>query len=79
MKRMQSGKAVGPDDIPVVIWRWLGERAMDLLTRLFSTILEGERSPATDVHSCSNYREIKLMSNTMKLWERAAKGRGDNK
>lgn len=45
---MQSGKVVGPDDIPVVIWRWLGERAKDLLTRLFSTILDGERSPGTD-------------------------------
>ncbi|KAK3566785.1 hypothetical protein QTP86_004517 [Hemibagrus guttatus] len=43
LKRMKSGKAVGPDDIPV--------------------------------ESCSNYRGIKLMSHTMKLWERVVEAK----
>ena len=35
MKRMKSGKAVGPDGIPVEAWKCLGEMAVGLLTRLF--------------------------------------------
>ena len=26
MQRMKNGKAVGPDDIPVEVWKCLGER-----------------------------------------------------
>ena len=39
-KRMKSGKAVGPDDITVEVWKCLGEVAVNFLTRLFNTILE---------------------------------------
>ena len=80
MKRIKTGKAVGPDDIPVETWRCLGELAIDFLTRLFNKILEDKRMPEEwrsvlvpffknkgDVQSCSNYRGIKLISHTMKL------------
>ena len=40
LNRTKSGKAVAPDDIPVEIWKCLGELAIDFLTRLFSRILE---------------------------------------
>ncbi|KAK3560807.1 hypothetical protein QTP86_019508, partial [Hemibagrus guttatus] len=84
LKRMKSGKAVGPDDIPVEVWKCLGEAAVEFLTSLFNRVLESERMPEEwrrsvlvpifknkgDVQSCSNYRGIKLMSHTMKLWER---------
>ena len=83
MNRMQIGKAVGPDDIPVEAWKCLGELAIDFLTTLFKKILEDKRMPDEwrsvivpifknkgDVQSCSNYRGIKLISHTMKLWER---------
>ena len=36
MKRMKSGKAVGPDDIPVEAWKCFGEMAVEFLTRLFN-------------------------------------------
>uniref|UniRef100_A0A3B4CLA2 ribonuclease H n=1 Tax=Pygocentrus nattereri TaxID=42514 RepID=A0A3B4CLA2_PYGNA len=86
---MKNGKAVGPDDIPVEVWRCLGEKAVDFLTRLFNKILESERMPDEwrssvlvpifrnkgDVQSCSNYRGIKLMSHTMKVWERVVEAR----
>ncbi|KAK3571765.1 hypothetical protein QTP86_018713, partial [Hemibagrus guttatus] len=89
LKRMKSGKAVGPDDIPVEVWKCLGEVAVEFLTSLFNRFLESERMPEewrrsvlvpifknkSDVQSCSNYRGIKLMSHTMKLWERVVEAR----
>ncbi|KAK3529832.1 hypothetical protein QTP86_006912 [Hemibagrus guttatus] len=89
LKRMKSGKAVGPDDIPVEVWKCLGEAAAEFLTSLFNRVLESEEMPEEwrrsvlvpifknkgDVQSCSNYRWIKLMSHTMKLWERVVEAR----
>ncbi|KAK3548848.1 hypothetical protein QTP70_021035, partial [Hemibagrus guttatus] len=89
LKRMKSGKAVGPDDIPVEVWKCLGEVAVEFLTSLFNRVLESERMPEEwsrsvlvpifknkgDVQSCSNYRGIKLMSHTVKLWERVVEAR----
>ncbi|KAK3511080.1 hypothetical protein QTP70_030147 [Hemibagrus guttatus] len=89
LKRMKSGKAVGPDDIPVEVWKCLGEAAVEFLANLFNRVLESERMPEKwrrsvlvpifknkgDVQSCSNYRGIKLMSHTMKLWERVVEAR----
>ncbi|KAK3545654.1 hypothetical protein QTP70_009556 [Hemibagrus guttatus] len=86
---MKSGKAVGPDDILVEVWKCLGEAAVEFLTNLFNRLLESERMPEEwrssvlvpifknkgDVQSCSNYRGIKLMSHTMKLWERVVEAR----
>ena len=31
MQRMKNGKAVGPDDIPVGVWKCLGESALKFL------------------------------------------------
>ncbi|KAK3567883.1 hypothetical protein QTP86_027321, partial [Hemibagrus guttatus] len=89
LKRMKSGKAVGPDDIPVEVWKCLGEAAVEFLASLFNRVLESERMPEVwrrsvlvpifknkgDVQSCSNYRGIKLMSHTMKVWERVVEAR----
>ncbi|KAK3520561.1 hypothetical protein QTP70_027096 [Hemibagrus guttatus] len=86
---MKSGKAVGPDDIPVEVWKCLGEAAVEFLTSLFNRVLESERMPEEwrrsvlvpifknkgDVQSYSSYRGIKLMSHTMKLWERVVEAR----
>ncbi|KAK3545942.1 hypothetical protein QTP70_016954, partial [Hemibagrus guttatus] len=86
---MKSGKAVGPDNIPVEVWKYLGEAAVEFLTSLFNRVLESEKMPKEwrrsvlvpifknkgDVQSCSNYRGIKLMSHTMKLWERVVEAR----
>ncbi|MCJ8736375.1 hypothetical protein PDJAM_G00257640 [Pangasius djambal] len=89
LKRMKSRKAVGPDDIPVEVWKCLGEAAVEFLTSLFNRVLESEKMPEEwrssvlvpifknkgAVQSCSNYRRIKLMSHTMKLWERVVEAR----
>ncbi|KAK3536294.1 hypothetical protein QTP86_001395 [Hemibagrus guttatus] len=42
---MKSGKAVGPDDILVEVWKCLGEAAVEFLTSLFNRVLESERMP----------------------------------
>ncbi|KAK3525514.1 hypothetical protein QTP86_033482 [Hemibagrus guttatus] len=89
LMRTKSGKAVGPDNIPVEVWKCLGEAAVEFLASLFNRVLESERMPEEwrrsvlvpifknkgDVQSCSNYRGIKLMSHTMKLWERVVEAR----
>ena len=81
MKRMKNGKAVGPDDIPVEVWKCLGEIALEFLTKLYTRTMESERMPEVwrdsilisifknkcDVQSCRNYRGIKLISHNMKL------------
>ncbi|KAK3533018.1 hypothetical protein QTP70_006232 [Hemibagrus guttatus] len=37
---MKSGKAVVPDDIPVEVWKCLGEAAVEFLASLFNRVLE---------------------------------------
>ena len=80
MKRMKNGKAVGPDDIPVEVWKCLGESALEFLTKLYNRTMESESMPEEwrdsvlipifknkgDVQTCSNYRGIKLISQTMR-------------
>jgi hypothetical protein len=75
---------MGPNVIPIEVWRSLGDVAIVWLTKLFNLIFRSNKMPdewrrgilvpifknKEDVQSCTNYRGIKLMSNTMKLWER---------
>ena len=83
-KRMNIGKTVGPDDIPVEVWKCLGESVLEFLGKLYNRTMESERVPLEwrdsvqipisknkgDVHSCSNYRGIQLICHTTKLCER---------
>jgi hypothetical protein len=89
LKRMKGGKAMGPDCIPIEVWRGLGDKAIVWLTKLFNLIFQSNKMPEEwrqsilvpifknkgDVQSCTNYRGIKLMSHTMKLWERVIEHR----
>ena len=66
------------------VWKCLGESALKFLTKLYNRTMESERMPEEwrdsvlipiiknkgDVQSCSNYRGIKLIGHTLKLWER---------
>ena len=45
LKRMRKGKAVGPDELPVEVWKCMGEIGIKFLTRLFNTLLVGEQMP----------------------------------
>ncbi|KAL6507200.1 hypothetical protein OROHE_022099 [Orobanche hederae] len=89
LKKMGSKRAEGPDGIPIEVWRCLGERGIEWLTMLFNKIWRSNKMPSPwrksilvplyknkgDVQDCSNYRGIKLMSHTMKLWERVIEQR----
>lgn len=89
LKRMKVDKAMGPDGIPIKVWRCLGDIAVVWLTKLFNNIYRSNKMPQEwrrsilvpiyknkgDVQSCTNYRGIKLMSHTMKLWERVIEHR----
>ena len=89
MKRMKNGKAVGADDIPMEVWKCLGEIALEFLMKLYNRTMESERMTEEwrdsilipifknkgDVQSCSNYRGIKLISHSMELWERVVERR----
>ncbi|KAK3536381.1 hypothetical protein QTP86_008856 [Hemibagrus guttatus] len=54
---MKSGKAVGPDDIPVEVWKCLGEAAVEFLANLFNRVLENlekayDRVPREELWYC---------------------------
>ena len=83
LKRMSSGKTVGPDNKPIEVWKSLGDRGIVWLTNLFNEIMRTKKMPDEwrrstlisiyknkgDIQNCANYSGIKLMSHTMKLWE----------
>ena len=89
LKRMKGGKTMGPDGIPIKVWRYLGDIAIVWLTKMFNNIFQSNKMPEEwrrsilipiyknkeDIQSYTNYRRIKLMSHTMKLWERVIEQR----
>ncbi|KAJ2943370.1 hypothetical protein O0L34_g12180 [Tuta absoluta] len=84
LKKMSNKKSPGPDGIPIEVWKCLGEKSIYLLTHLFLKAMETSKIPdawrlSTIIplykgkgcrYECNNYRGIKLMSHTMKLYER---------
>ena len=84
LRRMKKGKAVGPDELTVEVWKCMEKMGIKFLTRLFNRLLMGERMPEEwrrsvliaiyknkgNAQCCGNYRGIKLMSQTIKVWER---------
>ena len=82
LRKMKKGKAQGPDDIPVKAWIAVGNKGVEFLVNFFNRLLRGEKMPDEwrksvlvplykgkgDIKECGNYRGIKLVSHTMKLW-----------
>ena len=89
LRRMKKGKAAGPDELPIEVWKCMGEMGIKFLTRLYNRLLMGERMPEEwrrrvlipiyknkrDTQCYGNYRGIKLISQTMKAWERIIEAR----
>ena len=71
------------------MWKCLGEEGLEWLTELFNVIFRTAKMPKEwrssiviplyknkgDIQDCNNFRGIKLLSHTMKLWERVVKRR----
>jgi SNF2 family DNA or RNA helicase len=45
LKKMKVGKAMGPDDIPIKVWRCLGDLAIVWLTKMFNNIYWSNKMP----------------------------------
>jgi hypothetical protein len=72
---------MGPDGIPIEVWRTLGDVTIVWLTKLFNLIFQSNKmhdewrriilvpifKNKGDVQSCTNYQGIKLMTPTIKL------------
>ena len=70
-------------------WIALGNKGVEILVNFFNRLLRVEKMPDEyrknvlvplykgkgDIKECGNYRGIKLMSHTMKLWERIIEAR----
>ena len=84
LRKMKKGKAQRPDVVPVEAWIALGKKGMEFLVNFFNRLLRGEKMPDEWKRSVlvplykgkedikkfrGNYRGVKLMSHSMKLWE----------
>ena len=84
LRRMKKGKAVGLDELPVEVWKCMGKMGIEFLSRLFNKLLMGERmlekwrmsvlipiyKNKGDAQCYGTHTGIKLMSHTIKIWER---------
>jgi len=78
LKKMTNGKAEGPDQIPVEVWKCLGEEGLERLTQFFNVIFRTAKMTRelrastviplyknkADIQDCNNFRGIKLLSHT---------------
>ncbi|KAF3674589.1 putative peptidyl-prolyl cis-trans isomerase FKBP17-1, chloroplastic-like [Capsicum annuum] len=86
---MRRGRATGPDEISLDFWKFSSVAGVRWLTNLFNNIFKSAKMPEAwrwstmiplyknkgDIQSCNNYRGIKLLSHTMKIWERVVERR----
>ena len=42
LRRVKKSKAVGPDELPVEVWKCIGEIRIEFLTKLFNKVLVGK-------------------------------------
>ena len=81
LRKMKKGKTQGSNDIPVKVWIALEDKDVEFLVIFFNRLLQGEKmlhdcrsvlvplcKGKGDIKECGNYRVIKLMSHSMKLW-----------
>ncbi|KAG5631295.1 hypothetical protein H5410_003012 [Solanum commersonii] len=88
INRMSRGRATGPDEIPVEFWKSMGKAGIEWLTERLMLSLRQRKCEEWrwstmvplyknkgDIQNCNNYRGIKLLSHTMKIWERVVEMR----
>ena len=89
LKKMKNRKAVDPDNLLIEVWKCLGSTGVEYLKQELNKIMEEEKIPDEwrkstlkpifknkgDIMECRNYRGIKLMCHSMKLYDRVQEGR----
>ena len=84
LHKMKFRKATGPDGVCVDAWKLAGKVGVKVLATLFNKILDTQTMPSDwrkssvvtifknkgSILECDNYRGIKLLSHTFKIWER---------
>ena len=89
LRNTKNGKAAGPDNLPVEVWKSLGRTGENFLKEALNKITDEEKIPGIwrksilipiyknkrDIMNCGNYRGIKLMCHSMKLYERVDENR----
>lgn len=81
ISRMNRGRATRPDGISVEFWKCIEKPGMKWLTGLFNSIFKWQKCLknrdavkwfhcTSDIQNCNNYKGIKLLSHTMKVWKR---------
>ncbi|XP_068238373.1 uncharacterized protein [Palaemon carinicauda] len=78
LSKMKNGKLTGPDEIQEEVWKCLWEFVVDMLWDLMKKIHRMWRDSFLipifkekgDVQNYNNYKAIKVLPHTMKLWER---------
>ena len=88
LQKMKKGKATGPDELPIEVVKMMDELGVSWMTAVLRDIQnkgipsEWRKSRITPLYkqkgdplSCSNYRGIKLLSHSLKLWERIVEAR----
>ena len=78
---MKINKASGIDELPIEVWKMLGDVEINMLVKIFNAVLRVGKMPEHWRHSilipiykekgssqeCKNYRGIKLLQHTFKL------------
>ncbi|KAG5573068.1 hypothetical protein H5410_062834 [Solanum commersonii] len=84
ISRMSRGRATGPDEISVEFWKSTNKVGIEWLIGLFNVIFKTAKMPdewrwstmvplyktSGDIQNQNNYRGVKLLSHTMKVWEK---------
>ena len=80
LRNMKNGKATGPDDLPIEVWKSLGRTGVNCLKEALNKITDEEKIPDIwrksilmpifknkgDIMNYGNYRGIKIMCHNMR-------------
>ena len=83
LKGIKHETEMGPDGIPVAVWKILGEEGVDnVFGSAPGDFRAGENARGMEgqydctnlqreggIHDCGNYRSINMISHTVKIWE----------
>ena len=83
-RNMKNGEATGSDNLPIEVWKSLGKTGVNFLKEALNKVTDEDKIPDIwrkgilipifdhkgDITNCGNYRGIKLMCHSMKLYEK---------